>query len=210
MEKKALMGLVLSLIVVVLLGVALVGTWWTYEMEGTGGSVTVDRKLQEGTITTEVAGTSTTETKAYKDTTGYEDSAAFKVYDNTYYITIAALILSVITLILLILVGIGKVALVKIGVIFLLITMIFAVVAPVYFAVALPGAMDEDAEDTGGYDKGFMGSESDYPMAGTDSTWGPGYGWYLAIVAFVFALIGLIITVIPGKKAVPAPVAPSL
>ena len=208
MEKKALIGLVLSLIVVVLLGVALVGTWYSMESESAGVSMTMDYKLREGTVT--VAGES--DTDEYDEDFYETDTGA--VYSNTFYIAIVALVLGIIGLITAVMAGIGKLS-AKIVTIFLLLTMIFAVVAPVYFAVALPGAMDEDW--SGGWDKGFWDSGEETsvePITGTEytSTYtiGPGYGWYLAIVAFVFALIGLIITVIPGKKAVPAPVAPSL
>lgn len=191
MEKKVLVGLVLSLIVVVLLGVALVGPWYSMKMEGGGIEVKADATLTE----TKAEGMGVTATTKWSDEDAPENQA--KLYTNVYYIAIVTLVVAIISLICLILSGIGKLG-IKIGAILLIITMIFAIVAPAYFAAAVPGAMHEDDAT---WDKGFMGSEEE---AGVKTTWGPGYGWYFAVVAFVLALIGMIITLVPGKKTAPA------
>lgn len=200
MDKKTLVGLVLSLIVVVLLGVALVGPWYSMKMEGTVMDVEMEVKADATLTEMKAEGMGVTTTKKWSDEDAPENQA--KLYTNVYYIAIVTLVIAIISLICLILSGIGKLGIkiagIKIGAILLLITMIFAIVAPVYFAVAVPGAMHEDSAT---WDKGFMGSEEE---AGMKTTWGPGYGWYLAIVAFVLALIGMIFTFIPGKKTAPA------
>ncbi len=196
MEKKVLVGLVLSLIVVVLLGVALVGPWYSMKMEGGGIEVKADATLTE----TKAEALGVTATTKWSDEDAPENQA--KLYTNVYYIMIVTLVVAIISLICLILSGIGKLGIkiagIKIGAILLLLTMIFAIVAPAYFAAAVPGAMHEDDAT---WDKGFMGSEEE---AGVKTTWSPGYGWYFAVVAFVLALIGMIITLVPGKKTAPA------
>lgn len=68
--------------------------------------------------------------------------------------------------------------------------LIFAVIAPIYYAIEWPNAVEDD---TGGEweDKSFMGTNG--------GTWGPGGGWYLAITTIILAIITLISS-IQGRR----------
>ncbi|MDI6707611.1 MAG: hypothetical protein QME47_00735 [Candidatus Thermoplasmatota archaeon] len=207
MEKKGIVAIVLALLVVILLGVALIGTWWTRKGEGTatGYSYKEDFGLQEAHVKKEAAGMKMETTTKYSDN---PEAATSKVYNNVFYITIVALVLGIIGLITAIVAGVGKLS-AKIAGIFLILTFIFALVAPIYFAAVLPGAMHADLPE---WNKGFTGSEDLTYMDMTGSwSWGPGYGWYLAVVAFIVALIGAILAfrAKKPKAAVAAPTPPA-
>lgn len=97
-----------------------------------------------------------------------------------------------------------------------IIALLLAIIAPVLFAAALPGAVSSDISsayrppNTSGPWSSFIGSSSyTNPLIGPVSlNWGPAIGWYLAIVAFVFLLIGVVLLFLYRKDpAEPAPVA---
>ena len=81
----------------------------------------------------------------------------------------------------------------EIGVIFLTITLILTAIAPVYFATALTNAL----ENTPGllWKRGFSGMAE-----GGGVSWGPGFGWYLLIIAFVFVVVVVLIQILGNKK----------
>ena len=97
-----------------------------------------------------------------------------------------------------------------------IIALLLAIITPVLFAAALPGAISSDISttyrppNTSGPWSSFIGSSSyTSPVVGSVSLdWGPGVGWYLAIVAFVILLVGVILLFLYRKDpAEPAPVA---
>ena len=96
--------------------------------------------------------------------------------------------------------------------------MIFVLITMVYFPIGVPGAMKDDYDESRSdeeiermgltYDGSFLGSSSttldmsdlpDFPSDIDEApmdvkwSWGPSYGWYLIVVAFIFAMIGLIL-----------------
>lgn len=105
-------------------------------------------------------------------------AGAKSFFDNTLYLTIIALITAIIAL-----VGI----LIKrrmIGVGLGILTFIFALIAPLYFMTG-----------------GFVGEGSGF----WNEYGGPGYAWYLMIIAAIIALISGILSL---KKQVPVPAPP--
>jgi len=97
-----------------------------------------------------------------------------------------------------------------------IIALLLALLTPVLFAAALPGAISSDISttyrppNTSGPWSSFIGSSSyTNPLVGPVSlNWGPAIGWYLAFVAFVILLIGVILLFLYRKDpAEPAPVA---
>jgi len=88
----------------------------------------------------------------------------------------------------------------KVGVVFLIITMILVAVAPIYFMFALPQAIIKDTQDIRGSSPidSFIGSKD---VEGIKTSWGPGYAWYLTSIAFIFLILTLIVTLL-GKKRV--------
>lgn len=95
-----------------------------------------------------------------------------------------------------------------------IIAVILALIAPVLFAAALPGAISSDIGSTyrptsSGPWSSFTGSTS-ATLGGVpySFTWGPTTGWYLAFAAFVVLLIGVIFLFL-GRKEPVAAAAPS-
>jgi hypothetical protein len=193
MDKKKVIGIVLCIVVIGLIGVALFSSWWMYKEErgtGTISSRTMDFKLQEKTtVTEEVTGTNT-------KTVGYTGEMK-DVYDTAYYMVISALATAIISLVCLCVTGMGKIR-PETCVIFLTITLILTAIAPVYFATALPNAL-EASRNTSGllWTRGFKGISEHGSVS-----WGPGVGWYLSIIAFVFVVVIVFIQILPilGNK----------
>jgi hypothetical protein len=84
------------------------------------------------------------------------------------------------------------------------IALLLALVTPVIYLVALPGAVKADTpsmetSNASGPWSSFFGSSS---VSGASTTWGAGIGWYLAFIAFVLFLIGVILL---AKSRAPAP-----
>jgi len=91
------------------------------------------------------------------------------------------------------------------------IAMILAVAAVGLFAALLPGAIGSDATGhtgTGPWSS-FFGSSNNATNLGTPpggtASWGPAIGWYMALVAFVILLIGVIVIMMARKDVEPAP-----
>lgn len=84
-----------------------------------------------------------------------------------------------------------------------IVAMILAIAAVGAFAAALPSAIGSDTPGHSGTGpwSSFYGSTS---LGGGTLTWGPGIGWYLAIVAFVLLLVGMIVLA-RARREPPAP-----
>jgi len=83
---------------------------------------------------------------------------------------------------------------------------VFTILSPAYFALALPGPMEEEANLLGSPPvQGFWGSEvgiSSTGVAGAEEhdSWGPEAGWYLMIIAFMLLLAAMIASLGLGKE----------
>lgn len=86
------------------------------------------------------------------------------------------------------------------------VAVVFTILSPAYFALALPGPMEEEANLLGSPPmQGFWGSDvgaSSTGVAGAEEhdSWGPEGGWYLMIVAFMLLLAGTIASLGLGKE----------
>jgi len=104
-----------------------------------------------------------------------------------------------------------------------ILALIFAIVTPLLFAVALPGAQASDTPTAARFGassgpwSSFIGSSTG--TIGTTSislNWGPAVGWYLSIVAFVLLLVGVILLMrarhdpSPAPTSMPAPGTPAM
>ena len=218
-EKKWVTGMVLCIITVILLGVTLFMPWWSMKMESKTTELSMSTKsdygLQEAHSESEMPSIGSFEqTVKYsdkKDDVALDDQ--IKVYDTTFYIMIAALVSAIVSLVCLTLVRIKKMP-AKLGVIFLTITMILTVFAPIYFAATLPNAISKDYDDMvaateewgfgsgmfewkPGCTENFAGVEEREPLK---LTWGPSYGWFLTVAAFVLIAVCMMLTSLPSKK----------
>jgi hypothetical protein len=124
---------------------------------------------------------------------------------NTF-LTIA-LVFAIISLILICLGGLKKIPALPPKIVAALF-ILFAILAPIYFAVFLPEVFHKDAEGVykaherfhnAGYKKPpeasvFMGKETKRLESGelqTERSWEPGLGWYLAVIALFLAIATL-------------------
>jgi hypothetical protein len=135
------------------------------------------------------------------------------LYSNTYYMLLFGVIMAIISLVFVIIAGMGKINAI-IPKILVAITIIFVVLAPLYFALGLPPAIKKDHEKVqailnpinatetpseGG--SSIMGSANEKSGAGAilaTIEWGPELGWWLSVVAIFMAIIT--IGFIEGKK----------
>jgi amino acid transporter len=221
--KKWILAFVFALIAVILLGVALMMPWYNVTGKTSGGGsdyeVTYDYKLQEATRITE----DEEETISYTNET-FEDLKVVPVFNNTFYMTILALVMAILLLVFAILGGLKGGKLPVLGVIFGVLAFIFALIAPMYMMIGIPAAITEeweeakkeaeennwDAPDKPIQAESFFGSEESEEGTNGDSvktelSWGGSTGWFLAIVAFVFALLAFVnmLNVMRESKAGP-------
>ncbi|WP_455392744.1 hypothetical protein [[Eubacterium] cellulosolvens] len=142
-------------------------------------------------------------------------SEQHNVYTYTYYMLLLSVILAVVGIILTLVAGLGKIKAI-IPKILVGITIIFVVLAPLYFALALPPAISNDHEKLqaitsfgnqtvqepeppeGG--SSIMGEANEKSEGGrvlSHITWGPELGWWLSIIAIFTCIIT--IAFIEGK-----------
>ena len=186
--KKGIVALICMILTLVFILVALVGTWYGGhgEEDVAGTKVTVDysMSLTGGEVKAEGEGQKITEEIKYDD-----DFDAKYVFDNTMYITIIALIIAIIALICILgmTFAFGNIKNMKmLGSIFGILTVIFTLIAPLYFMTALP----LETKDVEGNTYNFW---DEIELFGVKVSMGPGYAWYLMLVSFVFALIASIV-----------------
>ena len=141
------------------------------------------------------------------------------VYTYTYYLIIFSIIMAIVGIICAIVAGLGKMSPVVPKVI-VGITAALVVIAPLYFALALPPAINGDFESLqdvsdplgnrtaeappqGG--SSIMGEANERGESGTGALshieWGPELGWWLSIVAIFTTIVT--IAFIEGKKPKP-------
>jgi len=169
----AFIGMIVALVLIL---VAFFGPWYAASESIEGFSYESSMSLTS--ITTKMGGSETT-----IQIGDMPDSDAKSVINNTYYMSILAVIFAILALIgiLGVTFNFGPANLMsKLGGIFGILTFIFAIIAVFYFMSALPGA-----------------------TPGMDGFWvegaGPGYAWYLMLIA---GIIGLIASIPTFKKQV--------
>ncbi|MBU2565609.1 MAG: zinc-ribbon domain-containing protein [Candidatus Thermoplasmatota archaeon] len=206
MSKKSIVGVMSLVLVIIFITIALGGTWWRIEREGKfagGGEYQKSSgnwKLIEGEGIEETSnGTFKTVVKhdIIRNNPGYDDTV--RVYDTVLYLMMASLIFTIISLVMFLAAYIGNIEKpYKVGVILLIITIILVAVAPIYFVFALPQAIIKDTQDVGGSSPidSFIGSKE---VDGIKTSWGPGYAWYLTIIAFIFLIFTLIVALLEKK-----------
>ncbi len=218
--NKSLVAMVCGIIAIVLIGIAMVMPWYhgqsEIESEDYSSKSSADAKLYEVTNKWEDNDESEEETTAYSDS-DYKDAHpnTVNLFNMIMIIAIIGLVLAVLFVIFVVVAGKGKIS-TKIGGIFGILAFVFLLLAPLLLMAMFPNAMEEDAkEDIEDWEdpfedkdaspfKDFFGSidEDDTKMS-----WGGSIGWFLSLIAAIFALIGAIIA-FTYKKPAPAAVAP--
>ncbi len=188
--RKGILALIGMIITLVFIIIALIGPWYS-------ASGKVDD--EEGYSNYSLTGLDSKEPgedaefKSYADIKeDLSDDAKEKygIFDTTMYITIGTLIVCILALIgiLGISFNFGKPGMMKmLGGIFGILTFILALVAIFYF-MSLPSEFE--MKDSKGDDIGFWASdEIDYMGSKATVNYGPGYAWYLMLLAAIISLI---------------------
>lgn len=204
--KKGIIALICMILTLVFIIVALVGPWYSMSSESDG----VEGYSNFGLTSSETKGVEgEAKTTSYSDQKkDYEDENMdipdiYGVFDTTFYITIVALIIALVSLIFILgtTFGFGNFKTMKMfGLIFSILALIFCLIAPIYFMTSFPGAMwDGSPVEYGFWDE--------MEFLGVKASLGPGFAWYLMIVAFITSLIAVIVIFMdkPAPKMAPPP-----
>jgi hypothetical protein len=198
MAKIGMVGAVMLLIGAILLIVALFTPWYTYGASGGGVSENTNFYPgfagQNGTVQFTCSGTPSCPAQTSYSNEHLNNTA--QIAETGFSLLIVGFIVGLLAAVLGLMSGrkpghAGKARLLGI------LALIIALITPIIFLAALPGAI---AKDTPNHPAGsgpwssFFGSNSTSYPGGTESiTWGAGVGWYLAFVAFVLFLLGIIL-----------------
>jgi len=212
-KGRRLVGAIIVLIGAILLIAAVFIPWYTYQAKESSplgsGTTTINSypgfTNQNGTIQCSTSGTAAC---PYSQTS-YQNAR----YNNTgniaetgFFLLIVGIIFGVIAAALAFMAR-GTTRRVRPAMIFAIIALILALIAPILFAAALPGAISSDTPTaarptSSGPWSSFIGSTSfTAPVIGTvNLNWGPTTGWYISFVAFVLFLVGLIFLFMARKE----------
>ncbi len=139
----------------------------------------------------------------------YGGPAQLDIYNMVYMFVLLTIIFAIICIILIPLAGMRKIPPIAAKVM-IVVTIIFVIIGPLYFAIGLPDAIGTDA-DKKGFDVppeagGIMGNADERDQATndiiSDTEFAPGLGWWLSIISIFLVIISL------GFVTTPAPPAP--
>ena len=209
--KKGIISVISMIIVLVFILVAFFSPWWSGEMKSSFGFGETDYHQDMYLTKTVIDGTSMGQPieqsinhddfknlppmNPEADTSWAEDLSA--TFNNTQYLTIGLIITSILALIGILGCVAGKVnRLRKVGVTFGIITFILAIFIACYFAISLNNILVEQ-----GFTANLFGESQVYDMGfwssiNTDeftSSSGPGFAWYLIILAGITSLISSVV-----------------
>lgn len=209
--KKNIIAIALASIALIILVAALVKPWYFFDKK-------VDSETRSFKYTFSgfyLEGEEFDQYKPYTDEV-FEGSEWVPVYQKTYYMTMAALALTVLLMIFVLFESVSGKKTARLGAFFGLMAFIVALAAPLYFMTELPEAAfrewnvdrvqynlrDDEAPE---YTKSFFGSETD-PVSGEQETFGAGTGWYLSFAAAALNLVAFIILILIKKPKEVLPV----
>jgi hypothetical protein len=215
-NKKGLAAMAMTIIALVLVIIAFMTPWWTLTIKipsiqgsdgisGTPEMVTESLYgLQKMTVKVEAGEVSEEKSFNYgsEEMEGLKETGMVDVFNTAYLLTIITMVMIIVALVMVIISNLRKIS-PKIASILVLIALIFSIITPIYFMVTLPttyNQSDDNSEEVSSGSnsmiEGFMGSES-FEFFGfkTSIDWGPGVGWIMMMLAFVFMLLALIFSV---------------
>ena len=207
MQKRALVGMILVLVALIMMGASLAFSWYKVEikMRGNGFSSSgyIEYYLDHASLK---AGEESVEAE-YNATV--EDEPSVKTFRTTQILVIIGIICCILGLIGAALVTWEKIGS-KGGAVLVVIAVILCLIAPLYLMFTLPGAFKEEAEQPDielaveeiGTD--FFGSKRIDDMNWTtEYYWGGSTGWFLTIFASIICIIALILVAISKPTPVP-------
>lgn len=210
MQKKALVGMVLVLVALIMIGLSLTMPWYSVEFTvkgyGKPDTITVDYYLDHRDSNL----MNTTTTDNY-DEEGLGNLTYVSTFETTQMLVYLGILGCVIGMIGASIVMVGKMNH-KIGAMLILVAVIFSLIAPLYLMSSLPGAFNEDFGDDETFPDNvgtdFFGTqklEDDLPFSNVtyEYTWGGSTGWFLPIIATVLCVIALILVATSKPAIVP-------
>jgi hypothetical protein len=209
MQKKALVGMVLVLVALVLMGISLAMPWYKWEMKMSSGgeSETSGNYFYLDHLETDFAGL--TNEVSY-DEEGMENSSFVDTFETTQTMVYVGVVGCIIGMVGATLVMVQKMNR-SIGAILVLIAVVLTILAPFYLMVSLPGSFKEDfgsylPNEKIGTD--FSGSEkNETDLLGVTFTqelsWGGDTGWFLPIIAMALCVLAMILVSVSKPAIVP-------
>ncbi|KPJ87602.1 MAG: hypothetical protein AMJ53_17890 [Gammaproteobacteria bacterium SG8_11] len=211
MSKRTTIGFIIGIIAILLIVTTLILPW--YGMH----SVREDKDL-DGDFNYYYEsgyGVSVTGGIGYYGSSMSLYSGAFStpaLFGITTLLMVMALICTALFIAMVFLYEMEKIRSLKLAKILCILALIFCLLAPIIFAVALPGAMRADAEkraedsdqdyespDHDDPTKSFFGyykdvDEDEYEIETTEQSWGGDIGWFMAFVAFALICVSFFMT----------------
>ncbi len=208
-DRKKILAIMIAVIGIVLLLVSFILPWWGLHLE------------MEGTVSGGGFGVSISSGISYQGsgTSFYIGDSTPIVYSAAAILIILALICASLMVTALIISLINNNIKPKLSLQLGVLALVFCLLAPIIFMIALPMAMKADAEkraEDGGYEynepdhddptKSFFGSyeeEGSFFSGTTRSNWGGDIGWILSFISFLFLAIS--VNIIRPRKTAPPP-----
>jgi hypothetical protein len=140
----------------------------------------------------------------------YGGSAQLDIYNTIYLIVLITIICAIICIVIIPLAGLRKIPAAGAKAM-IVITIIFVIISPLYFAIGLPDAIGNDY-DKKGYEKpaeagGIMGTaderDQETNLILTETEFGPGMGWWLAVIAIFLVIVSLGFVTSPAPASAP-------
>ena len=205
--KKDMLSLIGMFIGLVLILVALFGPWYSMNIEHseTETDYNQDAYLTKMETKGKLFGYDITNSSSYADAGNFEGK---HIFDNTLYLTIVTLVASILALIGLlgVMFHFGKSNMMrKLCAIFGVITFVLAVVSSIYFMNEFSNQAEETASaysDLSGEDMPDIGFWFSKSGEESEISMGPGYSWYLMIVAGIITLLSPVILLKKNKNLI--------
>ncbi len=210
MQKKALVGMILVLVALIMIGISLAMPWYSAELTVKGYGEPDTTSLDYYFDHRDINWMNKTTSYSY-DEEGIQNLTFVSTFETTQMLVYLGLLGCVIGIIGASIVMQGKMNQ-KIGALLILVAVIFSLIAPLYLMSSLPGAFNEDFGDDESFPDNmgtdFFGSqkyESDLPFSNAtyEATWGGSTGWFLPIIAMALCVIALILVATSKPAIVP-------
>jgi len=204
--KKGIMALIGMIVSLVFIIVAFFGPWYTMNMKSSTVGATMDYNvgiyLRTMDVNGNFMGQDVSMSMSYADAASQAQTSgvnadSFKIIDYMMYLTVGTLVTAILALIGMLgfVFNFGNANRMRmLGIVFGIITFILAIAAPLYFM--------NTSFTQGNY--GFWFSQT---ISGVSLSAGPGFAWYLMIVAAIIALIASVAMLL--KKSAPETVTPT-
>ncbi len=212
MNRKAILGAFIASATTILLMSVFITPWYTISLNGSNSSFGIDYGVEgnidvyltheERYVVVEVGGMNQTQLDTEELDPG---SPTGKVVGSTAILAILTVTFSAVSLIAALLVAFGKIN-PKLGGLLVLPVLIFAFLTPLYFMIALPPAIGEEAETS--MDSNievpnstvekistrFFGSDTanlggGFVSLSVNITWGGAIAWFMSLIAGLLSLI---------------------